>query len=258
MQILKMLEQGKINAQEAERLLEAVTQSEAKERKGKHKIWSSIEGIPKVISAVIGNAIDDAQCQREGPLQYPKKKKLSFNSISGDLQIIGTDTDKIEVQKDGLARIRHDDEALYIKTLSGDIQISLPRATEISIAGISGDMDISDTAGPLHIESVSGDVTGKNLSGSFSGEFVSGDIDLEYNKVDEINIRSRSGDVNLILSKKVEAKIELESRAGNISCEFELKDEERTDHEVKGIINRATGEIEIKSKSGNISVREKA
>ncbi len=256
MQILKLLEEGKINAQEAERLLEAASQSGAKDRKGKFKIWSSLEGIPKVISAAIGNAIDDTE--GEAVMHYSSKKKVSFNSISGDLEIVGADTNAITVQKDGLTRIKESDDGLHIRTLSGDVKISLPRATEISIAGISGDISISGTAGPLHIESVSGDVTGKSLSGSLSGEFVSSDIDLEYNKVGKINIRSRSGDMNLALGRNVEATIELESDAGNVSCDFRLKDEERTDHELKGIINKATGQIEIKSKSGDISIREKA
>ena len=255
MQILKLLEEGKINAQEAERLLEAVTHSGTKERKSKFKLWSSLEGIPKVISAAIGNAIDDTPC--EGPMQYPSKEKVSFNSISGNLEIVGTDTDRIEVQRDGLTKIKQDDEALHIRTLSGDVKISLPHATEISIAGISGDISISDITGPLHIESVSGDVTGKHLSGSFLGELVSGDIDLEYDQADNVKIKSRSGDVNLMLDKTVEARIDIGSDSGNVSCEFELLDKEGDENELKGIINKATGAIEIKSKSGDISIKKK-
>jgi DUF4097 and DUF4098 domain-containing protein YvlB len=255
LQILTMLEEGKINAQEAERLLEALAQSDSRERKGKFKIWGSLEGIPKVIRAAIGNAIDDAQS--EGPMYYSAKKKVSFNSISGDLEIIGIDTDKIEIQRDGLTRIRQDDETLHVKTLSSDMKISLPHTTEIAIAGISGDISISDIAGTLRIESVSGDVTGKNLSGSLSGEFVSGDVDLEYDRVDKVKIRSRSGDVNLMLDKNVEAKVEIESAAGNVSCEFELQDKKAGGNKLKGVIKKAIGDIEIKSKSGAISIKKK-
>jgi len=250
-----MLEEGKINAQEAERLLEAVSQSEAKERKSKFRIWSSLEGIPKVISAAIGNAIDDTQS--EGLMHYAAKKKVSFNSISGDLEITGADSDKIEIQKEGMTRIRQDDETMYIKTLSGDVKIWLPHATDVSIAGISGDINISEISGVLRIESVSGDVTGKNLSGSVSGEFVSGDVDLEYDRVDIIKIRSRSGDVNLVLNKQAEASVELESDSGDVSCEFELLEQKAGDNELKGIINRATGEIKIKSKSGDVCIKKK-
>ena len=255
LQILKMLEEGKINAQEAERLFEALSQSDSRDSKRKFKIWSSLEGIPKVISAAIGNAIDEEQS--EGPTFYAAKKKLSFNSISGDLEIIGRDTDKIEIQKDGLTRIKQDDDTLHIKTLSSDVKISLPHSTEISIAGISGDIRLSDITATVRIVSGSGDVSGKNLSGSLSGDFVSGDVDLEYDRVDKIKIRSRSGDVNLVLNKQAEASVELESDSGDVSCEFELLDKKASDSELRGIINKATGEIKIKSKSGDVCIKKK-
>lgn len=255
MQILKMLEDGKINAQEAERLLEALSHSESKEKKNKFKIWSSIEGIPKFVSAAIGNAIDDPQCEES--MHYAAKKKLSFNGISGDLTIKGDNTDKIEIQRDGLAKIKQDDETLYIKTLSGDVSISLPHNTEISIAGISGNVCITDIEGIIRIESVSGDVIGKNLSGSMFGEFVSGDINLDYAKVQKIKIRSRSGDVVLQLGKKQEAYLDIESDTGSISCDFELKNEIKSDNKLKGILNKATAEIEIKSKSGDVTIKER-
>ncbi len=255
MQILKMLEEGKINAQEAERLLEALSQSDSRERKSKFKLLSSLEGIPKFISAAIGNAIEDQQ--GEESMQYAVKKKLSFNGISGDLTIAGKDTDKIEILRDGFAKIKQDDETLHVKTLSGDVSISLPPNTDISVAGISGNINVADINGTIRIESVSGDITGKNLSGSMLGEFVSGDVDLDYDKVAKIRIKTRSGDVTLRLDKKEEAKLDVETGSGSISCDFELKDEEKSSNKLRGIINKAAAEIEIMSKSGDVTIKKR-
>ena len=89
------------------------------------------------------------------------------------------------------------------------------------------------------------------------GEFVSGDIDLVYNDFEKIKIKSRSGDVTLQLDKKVEAEIELETESGSIQCDFDLLEEQRSDNELKGIINKPTTEISIKSKSGDLNIKKK-
>lgn len=256
LQILLLLEEGKINAQEAERLLDALSHSESKERRSKFKIWSSIEGIPKFISAAIGNSFTDSEPGES--THYAAKKRFSFNGISGDLEINGADTDKITIERDGFTKIKEDDETLNIKTLSGDVKVRAPRNTDISVAGISGDIKIADINGVVRVESVSGDVTGKGLSGSLFGEFLSGDIDLVYDNFEKIKIKSRSGDVTLQLNKNVETKIDIESDDGSISCEFDLKEEKKSDNELKGIINKPTAEIEIKSKSGDVSIKKRS
>lgn len=254
MQILKMLEDGKINAQEAERLLEALSHSASRERKNKFKIWSSIEGIPKFISAAIGNSFTDSETVES--MHYDAKKRLSFNGVSGNLEISGTDTTKITVERDGFSKIKEDDETLSIKTLSGDVKVQVPRNIDISVTGISGDISITDINGTTNIESVSGNFTGKGLSGSVFGEFVSGDIDILCNKFEKIKIKSRSGDVTLQLDKKVEAEIEMETGSGSMQCDFDLLAENRSKNELKGIINKPTGQICIKSKSGDLSIKK--
>jgi len=255
MQILKMLEDGKINAQEAERLLEALSHSASREKKNKFKIWSSIEGIPKFISAAIGNSFTESEtCES---MHYDAKKRFSFNGISGNLQISGTDTAGITVERGGFSKIKEDDETLSIKTLSGDVKVSVPRNIDISVSSISGDININNIIGKIRIESVSGNFNGKDLSGSMFGELVSGDINLVCNDFEKIKIKSRSGDVTLQLDKKVEAEIELETESGSIQCDFDLLEEQRSDNELKGIINKSTAEISIKSRSGDLSIKKR-
>ncbi|KPK73800.1 hypothetical protein AMJ87_00335 [candidate division WOR_3 bacterium SM23_60] len=256
LQILKLLEEGKINAEEAERLLEAVGRSSTHEKGTRHKIWSSIEGLPKVISAALGNSFSESA--EEEFHKYPSKKKIKFKGISGNLEINGTDTDRIDIQKDGFAKIKELGDSIAVKALSGNVKISVPKETDLAIAGISGDIEISNIVGDLEIESVSGDIIGKNLSGSLSGEIVSGDMDLDYVRVEKVRIKSKSGNITLRFDKKVEAEIEIETTDGDVKCDFDLKDRREEDNVLSGIINKPSAKIEVKNKHGDVEIKQRS
>jgi DUF4097 and DUF4098 domain-containing protein YvlB len=253
LQILKLLQEGKINAEEAERLLEAISKSGTQETR--HKIWSSLEGLPKVISAALGNSF--SQSAEEEFHKYPGKRKIVFKGISGNLTIDGSDTERIDIQKDGFANIKELDDSISVKALSGNVKITAPRKIDLAVAGISGDIELSNINGNIDIESVSGDILGKNLAGSLSGEIVSGDIDLDYENVEKIKIKSKSGNITLRLDKRIEAEVEVETSGGAVSCDFDLEDKKEEGNVLTGIINKPCARIEIKNKHGDVEIRRR-
>ncbi len=253
LKILKLLEDGKINSDEAARLLEALSQSDIKHRKGRHRIWASIETIPEVIATAISTSFKHSGSKES--LQFPGKKKIEFKGISGDVDIIGNSTDTIEIEKDGFVRIKEKNDTLEIKAVSGDIKITAPESTDFEIKGISGDMNIFNTKGRIEIASISGDIKGTELSGSLTGDLVSGDIDLDYIRIDEVRLKVKTADIVLRLNKKIEAEIELETKHGNITCDFDLRDEQKKGNWLKGVINKPKAKIEIKNEYGDISIK---
>ena len=254
LQILKMLEESKISAEEAERLLQAVSQPSSQDKRSHYRIWSSLEGIPKVIKAALGNAFADSA---EESHQFVNKKKVRFKGISGNLEITGTKASGIDIQKDGFAKIKELEDTVVINALSGNVSINAPKKTDLSIAGISGNTDISNIVGDLEIESVSGDITGKGLSGSLRGEIVSGNMDLDYSDVEKITIKSKSGNVILRLDETIEASLEIESKTGIIACEFDLCEREEDDNYLKGIINKPGAKIRIENRHGNVEIKKR-
>jgi hypothetical protein len=255
LRVLKLLEDGKINAEEAARLLEALSHTESREKKRKHKVWSSLETIPDVIASAITTSFKHPGVKET--IEFPKKKKIDFRGISGDLMINGMTQDVIEVEKDGLAKMKEKNNALEIKALSGKTTINAPITTDFGIKGISGSIRISHIAGSIEIESVSGETIGTELSGSFTGNFISGDVDLDYHKTEKVSIRSKTGNVILRLDTKIEAEIDLETEQGTISCDFALEDEEKKTHRLTGIINKPKAKIEIKSSYGDIAIKKR-
>ena len=256
LRILKLLEEGKVKAEEAERLLQALNEGEGR-RKGHHG-WgflSSMESIPDIIGASMAGSFHNASGKEK--MKFPRKKKIAFRGLSGDIEIQGEDTEEIFVEKDGMAKVSEDGNTLFIKAVSGDLRIETPRETDIELKGVSGDLDLQDLKGRIDISSVSGDIKGEGLSGSFLGDFVSGDIELEYDAVERIEIKSKSGDIEIKLDPKVEATLEIESKYGNIDCDFDLLEKEDDGERLKGIINKPTGRIEIRSDYGDVTIRKK-
>lgn len=256
LRILKLVEEGKIKADEAERLLQALNEGEGRKR-GHHAwgFWNSMESIPDIIGASMAGSFHNASGKEK--MNYPRKKRIAFRGLSGDIDIQGEDTEEIYVEKDGIAKISEDGNTLVIKAVSGDLKIKAPRETDIELKGVSGDLDLRNLSGRIDISSVSGDITGKGLSGSFLGDFVSGDIELEYDTVERIEIKSKSGDIEIRLDPKVEAALEIESKYGNIDCDFDLLDKADEGDRLKGVINKPTGRIEIRNDYGDVTIRKK-
>lgn len=253
LRILKLLEEGKINAEETARLLEALAQSETKERRG--HFWTHLESIPDMVHSAVASSLKYVHTDEK--LEIPKKTKIEFKGISGDIEIIGTDTETIKIEKDGFAKISEEGDKLKIKAISGDIKITAPTKIDLEIKGISGNLDIKKIEGKIDLSSVSGDIIGRELNGSFTGEIVSGDLDLDYENIEHIKIKSKSGDVTLRLSEKTAAEIEVETEEGTINCDFQLKDEIKKTNYLKGILNEPEAKIEIKNGYGDVTLKKR-
>jgi len=252
LRILKLLEEGKINADEAERLLKALNECETGRRRPHHRFWNSMEIIPEIITSTIAGPFKHFTTKEE--LQFPRKNRIEFRGISGNIIITGKNIDNIQIDKEGFAKIREADDTLEIKAISGDITISAPKNIDIEIKGVSGNLDIEGVNGKIGISSVSGEIDGKELSGSFKGDFVSGDVSLEYKNIEGIDIKSKTGNITLRLDENVEAEIEIETKYGNIDCEFELKEGTRKRNYLKGIIKDPKAKIEIRNEYGSVAI----
>lgn len=256
LRILKLLEEGKISAEEAERLLQALNEGEGR-RRGHHG-WGfvhSMESIPDIIGASMAGSFRNASGKEK--MNYPRKKKIAFRGLSGDIDIRGGDAEEIFIEKDGIAKISEESDILAIKAVSGDLNIKAPREIDIELKGVSGDLELQDLKGRIDISSVSGDIRGEGLSGSFAGDFVSGDIELEYDKVDQIKIKCKSGDIEIRLDPQAEVALDIESQYGTIDCDFELLEKDEDDTRLKGIINKPTGRIEIRNDYGDVTISKK-
>lgn len=255
LRILKLLEDGKINADEAARLLEALSQSDTKDRRRRHKILHSVEKIPEIVTLVTDHAFKHTFEKQQ--MHYNKKGRVELKGISGTFGIRGSDREAIDIEKDGFAKVVEQKDSLIIKAIHGDLQMDVPLHTDFRVKNVSGDVHISGIDGTLDIASVSGNINGHKLAGSLKGDFVSGDVELDYSNLADITITSKSGNLTLHIDENAEAAIGVETEDGEIACEFELIDEEKTDTVLRGILNKPTAKISIRNEHGDTTIKKR-
>lgn len=141
---------------------------------------------------------------------------VEAEDVDGDL-VVGTGSGNLEAR-----RVGGDLEA---RTGSGDIEI----------ADLSGDLDVTTGSGDIRLEGVKGDIEARAGSGDI--EIRSG---LESGRV--WRLRSGSGDIKVLLPSGTEARLELESRFGEVRSDL------------KGSPD-APAAIEAKTESGDIRVK---
>ena len=254
LRILKLLEDGKINADEAARLLEALSQPETKGRR-RHKILHSVEKIPEIVTLVTDHVFKHTFEKQE--MHYDKKKKIELKGISGTFGIKGSETETVDIDKDGFAKIVETDDTLMIKAIHGDMQLHVPTLIDLTIKNVSGNVDICDVEGAIHLASVSGNICGYNLAGSLKADFVSGNIELDYMSVSNMKITSKYGNITLHLNEDIGAEIEVDTEDGNIVCEFDLMNEEKTETKLRGTLNKSTAKIYIRNEHGNTAIKRR-
>jgi len=110
----------------------------------------------------------------------------------------------------------------------------------------SGDIEVSDVAGPARIQTHNKDVTAENVAGQLDIVSSHGDVKVVYSTppVSPLNITNDSGEVDLTLPGRASFQISAFSRSGDVDSEFEDPSLKTTGEEKDG---RLDGEYGSKS-----------
>jgi DUF4097 and DUF4098 domain-containing protein YvlB len=293
MRILNMLKEGKINSEEAARLLDALEekQSESKHRQfifhkpsmagfQKH-FMRDLENIPEIVSKAVSDCCSVAvgkvmENDEKTEQKFPFKDTVAIRSVSGDIEIEG-DEKLNEIVLECCGGIQKNEELekeLIFNTLSSDLVVRTPVKVSVKAATVSGDVEIKNINGEIKCESVSGDCQAKNISGKINAKSVSGDlrikeisgdvnmktasgdVDLELVEFDTVKIESKSGDITIELPDKTDAILELESEEGEI--EISIKGKYEKIEEKQGYVKIGLGDkshaLYAKTYSGDIKI----
>jgi DUF4097 and DUF4098 domain-containing protein YvlB len=282
--ILKLLEDGKIKAEEAARLIEALSKDETRKEllfhvpkfgRGLHK---GFEVFPDVVSRTVKRAVETGidERMREIVKKFPGKSEVAINAVSSDIEATGWEKDEIIVESSGFGKTNEEANRLDIETLSGDVKIKVPINTrlvlttvsgdievekiksEFEIRTVSGDVELEDIEGVASINTISGDVEGKDLTGNFIVKSKSGDIDLSFRASDQGEFETASGDIAITLPKEANLILELESEEGDIDLDIPEpyeKIEEREGYMKIGLGDKK-GKFLCQTASGDIEIRK--
>ena len=140
-----------------------------------------------------------------------------------------------------------------LENVGGNVGIE-NRSGEIEIDGLENNLNISGQYLPIKVANFSGsNLEINNRSGSAKIEANS--------RLDNVNIKSEYGDVELKLKQKFAGIVDLELRYGNIETNLNLSDrnsiKEGNQHSLSGVAgNDSDSRIRIRNRSGNIIIKQ--
>lgn len=249
--ILRLLEEGKITAEEAIRLLELLSK---KEKKG--FFFDIFEEIPEVISEIFIKIGDSLKSHYETLFLSPREK-IIIESVGGDIQIFGRDISEVKIERTGFAKISSEKEFLKISSLRGDLKIETNYQTEIKLSTISGKFSLFSIRKGIDFQTVSGKIFGKDISGKIKGKTISGDMELIVDDFSEIELMTKSGEIILELKEGISASLELYGKRENIISDISLKIIEEKENYLKAIINKEGNPIKIINELGKVKIRKR-
>lgn len=185
---------------EADQLLERV-KYQVNERAGALEVHEPRYGNGGVgaIARVLG--LGSAQFETSVVAQVPAGAEITFEGVSGDLDVVGTRGRQEYRTVSGDIQLREVGGDLRVRGVSSDISLRADEAVRLELNSVSGDVSaIAPRYDSLHVVTVSGDV---EIEGELSQEAesrvetVSGDLLLGLGGGATIEVRALSSDVSI-------------------------------------------------------------
>jgi hypothetical protein len=108
-----------------------------------------------------------------------------------------------------------DGRTLSVNTVSGRVHLNA-RAGSVKVDSVSGDVDLEGTANGMDVQTVSGDVQAAMLNGNVNGQTVSGDLLLRGNTLDNVNLGTVSGRIQLDAALAPAASWKVDTMSGDV------------------------------------------
>lgn len=194
-------------------------------------------GILSARIEVIGESRDDAQFEvavASGQRKIVTPSGTRTISNAGYSFEIDEDDNEISLDTDWRA-----DKVTVVARIPGRANLDLGTVNdgEIVVSNITGNLELSNTNGPI---------TARKINGSVIAESVNDTIDLEFTRIDEVNVTSLesiNGDLILRLPADAGADLHLDTARGEITSDFEVD------------VQPSQGKVERTEGRGGVSVR---
>jgi hypothetical protein len=179
-----------------------------------------------------------------------------ITTISGDVVASDTNGQLTIETTSGDIEVRNHDGSLRVVTVSGDLE-AVGQFTDVRVETTEGDVALRGKYSTARIITISGDVTieaeGAN---QISVETTSGNIrftgQLASEQQEMVTI---SGDVELTLSKPLDARINITTVSGRISLPVQFADQQASARSLTATFGQGQTMLKVETTSGDISLR---
>ncbi len=221
--------------------------------------------------------------------------RVEIDNLAGSVSITGWDRDEVEITGilgKGTERLdvqqKGDRVIIEVVLPSGrnnriegtELNIRVPRGSELEVSTVSASIDVSDVDGPLELDTVSGAVRvegepGEVEIGTVSGRItvearlergsfdtVSGNIEarLDLTSRSRVDFDSVTGHIELTVPRGLDADFEISTFSGRIDCDFGPKPRKTSRYVPGAELNFSTGSggarVSASSFSGRVTIEE--
>ncbi len=180
----------------------------------------------------------------------------AITTISGDVVASDTNGQLTIETTSGDIKLRNHDGSLRVVTVSGDLE-AVGQFTDLQVETTGGDVALRGKYSTARIITISGDVTieaeGAN---QISVETTSGNIRFAGQLArEQQEMVSISGDVELILDKPLDARINVTTVSGRIRLPAQFADQRPSARSLTETFGQGQTMLKVETTSGNISLR---
>jgi DUF4097 and DUF4098 domain-containing protein YvlB len=166
---------------------------------------------------------------------------LKTSSVNGGLEIVGVQGDVTANTVNGSA---------YAESISGDARLET----------VNGSLEIRNCSGDLTVKSLNGTIEASGVSSSdvrIQGGSGSVSVELADGFSGDLVIETTGGSITLTVPPDASCRISAASASGGVSSDLALAEEQRTEHELSGVLGGGDGEVVLKSGSGSIALKSR-
>ena len=137
--------------------------------------------------------------------------------------------------------------------------ITVPQQSDLALATVNGQIDVGSVIGKVNMRTTNGDLRAETANGSIQANTTNGSIRIrctQFKQGDRLDCRTVNGEVSVVVSKKIQAEVDLSTVNGQVTCDFPLEVEGGiSNNHIRGRIGQGGGEIRCVTVNGSVSIR---
>jgi hypothetical protein len=173
--------------------------------------------------------------------------KLKFSQIEGpiDGRTSGGGIDMVSCTGD--SNINTSGGSIDIKSGRGRLDARTSGGS-IAVRQYAGDTDVRTSGGKLTLENISGKISGRTSAGSI-------DLSLADPIVDDVNLDSSAGSIDVIVPPKAGLTVDARTSMGKIRTEIPMLAMNSSDDRLQGTLNGGGKAMVLRASVGSITIR---
>lgn len=193
-----------------------------------------------------------------------EKGSVKIEQITGDVHVDGR-VNEVSVAdvKGGTQLDGEFQESVKLARIAKTVTFKSSR-TDMELSRLDGSLDLDsdelhaeDIAGPLHLNTRSKNLQLEGVSGDVRVQDDNGSVEVTMNKLGNVQIDNRNGDIQLSLPDKAGFRLDAHTRDGEIQSDFPELSVNNDEHEAKasGSLGNASAHIVLNNEHDNIEIR---